>query len=456
MARSLRILAAALVGLTVVACESTTAASPSPNASASPLPTPAQTASPIAVPAEPTVVFFARIGLPPLAATVPGHGGGRNLPEDRIGNRISALWGAQQAPPDAFNVFAVTGRTSSGGQLETSVRIVGDLATVAFKVSSWGVTTEAAARALIQQLVYTVSEESGIRRVLIAEEGKPTTVIAGVAIDKPLTREDVAGYSFSGTKTSSIRGDGTQVAEDIVSWSVTNEQTPGLGRFAVDLRARGAVPGERLDPRFSARLERCDGCGGAEGKWWIILDLLDVPPTRNWSALGQQPTGGPIRAVSGPPVIDSLPQGLPNASFSIRVDDGRPWRVSVEPTGSGTARLYVDVGGRPSTVSESIAVYLPVPEQGAGDRATGCTCKISGAARVFEASVAWRVRDGNGREVSRGGATASRGTSQVWGVFETTFTIPPNIVGTPTLEVFRQSPLDGSDRDVVAIPLTLH
>ena len=200
----------------------------------------------------------------------------------------------------------------------------------------------------------------------------------------------------------------------------------------------------------------CDSCGGAEGKWWIILNLLDASPTTNWSTLGEQPTGGPIRAVSGPPVIDTRPQGLPYASFSIRIDDARPWRVAVEPTGAGTARVQVDVGGRPSTVSESIAVYVPVPEQGAGDRATGCTCQVSGAARVFEANVAWRVRDGNGREVSRGTTSASRGTSQVWGVFEVPITIPPNVVGTPTVEVFSVSPTDGSDRGLVAIPLTLH
>jgi len=417
---------------------------------------PAQTASAVAVPPEPTLVYFARVGLPPLAATALGHGGGRNLPEDRVGNRITALWETQQAPPDSFNAFALAGRTSSGGQLGTSVRIDGDLATVTFKVSGWGVTTGAAARALIQQLVYTVSEEAGIRRVLIAEEGRRTTVIAGVPIDTPLTREDVAGYSFSGTKTSSIDGDGTLVAEDILGWSVTNEQTPGLGRFAIDLRARGVVPGGHFVPRFNARLVSCDACGGAEGKWWIILSLPDAPPTTAGSALGRQPTAGPIRAVGGPPVIDSLPQGLRSASLSIRIDDARPWRVAIEPTGDGTARLYVDVGGRPSTVSESIAVYLPVPEQGAGDRATGCVCKISGAARVFEANVAWRMRDGNGRQVSRGTTTASQGTSQVWGIFETTVTIPPNVTGIPTLEVFWQSPKDGTDRDLVAIPLTLH
>jgi hypothetical protein len=413
-------------------------------------------ATPIAVPPEPTIVYFARIGLPPLAATALGHGGGRNRPEDRISNRVSALWETQQPSPASFNAFARSGRIGSGGQLGTSVRIDGDLATVTFTVGDWGAASESDARALIQQLVYTISEEPDIRRVRIGETGKPNAVIAGVTLDRPLTREDVAGYSFVGTKVSSIVGDGTQVAAEVVGWSVLNEQPPGLGRFAIDLRARGAVPGGRLDPRFKATLGPCAACGGADGKWWIDLALLDAAPPATPLTLGRQPTGGPIRAVSGPGVIDSYPQGLPYASFSIKIDDARPWRVAVEPTGNGTARLYVDVGGRPSTVNETVAVYIPVPEQGAGDRVTGCTCKISGAARVPEATVDWRVRDGDGHEVSHGSTMATRGTSPVWGLFETAVTIPQNVVGTPALEVYWVSPKDGSDQDRISIPLTLH
>ena len=77
-------------------------------------------------------------------------------------------------------------------------------------------------------------------------------------------------------------------------------------------------------------------------------------------------------------------------------------------------------------------------------------------ARVFEAAVAWRVRDGNGRDVATGHTTASRGTSALWGFFEATITLPPNVAGTPTLEVFWIGPQDGTELDVVRIPLTLH
>jgi len=81
---------------------------------------------------------------------------------------------------------------------------------------------------------------------------------------------------------------------------------------------------------------------------------------------------------------------------------------------------------------------------------------VRGAARVSEGKIRWRVRDGTGREVARGNAMASRGTGPVWGVFTTTITIPPAVEGQPTLEVFSLSSRDGSEQDLIRIPLTLH
>jgi len=443
----------------VAACEPTVPASASAVPSASPqtqVPTPAQTAMPVAVAPEPTLVYFARLGLPPLLASVPGHAGGPTGTEARISNRLSALWEVRQAPPDATNPFGAVGRSGASGALSTSIRIDGDLATITFDVASWGPATETAARALVQQIVYTATEEEGVRRVLLAQRGASKLVIAGVSFDAPLTREDVAGYSFLGTKTPMIVGDGTSVPSEVVSWTVVNEQTAGSGRLVVELRARDPAT-THFAPQFTVNLMRCDFCGGGEGKWWIALDLPDTARTTQAISLPAVSAPGPIRDLTGPPVVDSAPGLASHAHFVLRVDDARPWRASTDTTGPNTARVVIDVGGRPSTLNANIAVYLPVPDQGAGDRAAGCaSCRMLGAARVFEANVLWRVRDGTGREVSHGSTTASRGTSPVWGLFDTQFTIPPNVAGTPVLEVFWQSPRDGSDQDVVAIPLTLH
>jgi hypothetical protein len=387
---------------------------------------------------------------------VPGHAGGPTGTEFRIGNRLSALWEVRQPPANAANPFGAVGRSGGSGALSTSIRIDGDLARITFDVASWGVATEADARGLVQQIVYTATEEAGIRRVLLAQQGTSSLIIAGVSFDAPLTREDVTGYAFLGMKTPTIVGDGTTVPSEVVSWSVLNEQIAGLGRFIIELRARDPAT-TRFDPQFTVDLMRCDFCSGGEGKWWIALDLPDTARAGQAISLPPVSAPGPIRDLTGPPVVDSAPGLASHAHFVLRIDDARPWRASTESTGPNTARIVIDVGGRPSTLNTNIAVYSPVPDQGAGDRAAGCpSCRVLGAARVFEANVLWRVRDGTGRDVSHGSTTASRGTSPVWGLFDTQFTIPPNVAGPPVLEVFWQSPKDGSDQDVVAIPLTLH
>src|SRR5207248_3201420 len=55
-----------------------------------------------------------------------------------------------------------------------------------------------------------------------------------------------------------------------------------------------------------------------------------------------------------------------------------------------------------------------------------------------------------------GHAKASRGTGPVWGMFAATVTIPAGVAGQVSIEVFSLSPRDGSEQDVIRIPVTLH
>src|SRR5207247_1754723 len=184
---------AIIVASTVSASRATPSASPLSSATVATT-TPVQTASAIAVSPVPLVVYYARDGLPPFRASALGSVPSRNSVEDRIGARLSALWGAQPrfVPPDMSNPFAKSGRVGSHGQLGTEVRIDGDLATVTFDLpGGWGVTSATESRGLYQQLVYTITDDLEIRRALIKEKGKAEAVIGTLSITQPATREDV-------------------------------------------------------------------------------------------------------------------------------------------------------------------------------------------------------------------------------------------------------------------------
>lgn len=111
--------------------------------------------------------------MPPVAAHVDGAGNGASA-DARIGSRLAALFSSAAAPAGSFN-------TTLGVKARPGVvRVDGDLATIDFVVprGDWGIAGSAAIRAFIQQLVYTATEESGIRRVLITENGQRRSSVA--------------------------------------------------------------------------------------------------------------------------------------------------------------------------------------------------------------------------------------------------------------------------------------
>jgi len=114
------------------------------------------------------------------------------------------------------------------------------------------------------------------------------------------------------------------------------------------------------------------------------------------------------------------------------------------------------VGGDPRTTSDRISVTTPKP----GDRVPGGaqfaqSVRIAGAARVFEATVSWRVRDSAGKIVASSHFNASLGSSALWGTFDSGFAVPASVHGNITLEVYEVSPKDGSEQGLVQIPLSV-
>lgn len=138
-----------------------------------------------------SVAYFARDLDLPVAVFLEGAGIGAS-PEERIRSRLIALEnGPARFEPGAFNVVA-----TMRARLR-SVTIAGDLVTIDYLVpdDDWGVNGSAALRALVQQLVFTASEEPGIVRVMVTQNGQAGAIIGGegLVIDQPQTRAGLRG-----------------------------------------------------------------------------------------------------------------------------------------------------------------------------------------------------------------------------------------------------------------------
>jgi len=422
----------------------------SPTIPASATPSVAPTASPVQAPNVPTWVYFARDGLPPVGAYIDAHSSSAVLAsaEGRIGARISALsgFGSGSIPAGATNPMSLVAKPaptagSSQGSMGVFVSVQGDVAKVEFDLNpGWGVRGAAQSQALVQQLVYTITEEPGIRWALITEKGKPNAVIDQLVVDRPLSREDVFGYAAAGPSgaANSVASDGTSTPGVSLTTSYSVDSVaPGVARFVVTITGpQGAAP--EL-PSFTAYLDRTEEADF--GKAALYLQVGAEPNTN----LGlTRVDRSPLRAVRATRGFGS-PLAVGGAAFVLGLDDLRPWRVF---TLSNPTRIVVDIGGAPQSVSDRIAVYQLLPG------ATGTReMQIIGVARVFEASVSWRLKDTTGREVASGHFLASLGSSAVWGTFDTRIAIPASMTGPGTLELFEASPKDGTPQGVVQIPL---
>jgi immunoglobulin-like protein involved in spore germination len=406
-------------------------------------PTPAATGATVS-----TRVFFVRDQVPPVGGSVPGSGA--HIPVDSIVDRISAAHAApaSSVPAGASNPLALVGLRSDGTSV--SAKINGDTASVEFDLpSGWGVRGAAQTQALVQQLVYTITEEPGIRRALITEKGKPNAVIDQLVVDKPLSREDVFGYDDP-AKPDKIEDGGSGQTAEIADWRASvDEVAPGLGRFVLEFK-----PPATSTPSFVATLERpVQETVTADGKWIIRINMPD--------ALWNQPAGEafhccPTKLVGKTPIIQTEAYPLNSnpptngmyrgVGFAIILDDARPWRVF---TLTNPARIIVDIGGPTHSVSDRVAVYQPQP----GAEVTR-DLQLIGAGRTYEANVSWRLFDSTGRQVASGNFTGGS-SGPLWGAFDTRIAIPASVSGNVTLEVLEFSAKDGSPLGVTQIPLTV-
>src|SRR5947207_1971939 len=281
-------------------------------------------------------------------------------------------------------------------------------------------------------------------KIYLGRPGLPLS-IGDIKVDKPLAREDVLGYSLPAAvgADKAISQDGAPLTSS--TWSTTTETDGTVVRFIFETQSTGGNGGSF--PAFDISMAEARDDLQQFAKYALLVVVGAKAPPAQWTF--SQPTiddTTPLRA--------TLASNLPGLSMHwLILDDARPWRVYTQPA---LGRIVVEVGGDPRTTSDRISVKTPKP----GDRVPGGaqfaqSVRIAGAARVFEATVSWRVRDSAGKIVASSHFNASLGSSALWGTFDRGFAVPASVHGNITLEVYEVSPKDGSEQGLVQIPLSV-
>jgi hypothetical protein len=400
-------------------------------------PTPARTSDPSSVDRQ--RVYTWRDGLAPVSVHLEGVGT-QSTAAERISSRVSAL-------NNAVSGLGGTILLADPKQLYiTGVSISGDTATIDYSASI-PLTGSLATTAIAQQIVYTATEEPGIRRVLVTAKGKPMT-LDQIVWDRPLSRDDVSGY---GAWKDEV------VTEDQSRPCAPSCPSPSpavlSNNYSVDTFAAGVA-------RFVVQVD--------SGDWETFTvsgkaadDTKDL--TQSKYQLSIQVKG--TEKVPGLAVVDRSPLRTIRSAvkggvttYELALDDQRPWRVALL---KNPDRIIVDIGGFARSISETVAVYFPTPIAPQGpfvardQQSIARQFIVSGLSRTFEATTAWRVVDSARRVLASGTTTASRGTSAVWGTYQAAVQLPANVSGNVTLEVYWASPRDGADTGLVQIPLVV-
>ncbi len=115
----------------------------------------------------------------------------------------------------------------------------------------------------------------------------------------------------------------------------------------------------------------------------------------------------------------------------------------------GHVGLYEQPFGRNLNSVYEPVIWVTAP---LADQSITSPVKIRGNARVFEATVSFRLKDADGKILAQGFATALAGAPDR-GDFEAELKFTPSSAGKGQLEVFEESMKDGSDQNMVIIPV---
>jgi len=110
-----------------------------------------------------------------------------------------------------------------------------------------------------------------------------------------------------------------------------------------------------------------------------------------------------------------------------------------------------DLTVTPST-AQAAAITVDEPQP---DAKVNVPVTVKGTASVFEGTVQVAVKDAGGKTLCQTFATASEGAPGRGSFQARVFFPPPTIASDGTVEVFSESPKDGSVEDLVSVPVTV-
>lgn len=183
----MKLAAGLALALTLAACTAPVAQPTAP-----PTATPALTPSAVPSCCRWEVAFARDLGSP-VTVQLPGPVPAATV-DRRVQQRLQLLAsGPRSADGGAFNVLpGMTARLAT-------VTVSGDLATLDYSVpgEDWGLNGSATLRAFVQQVVFTATEEPGVGRVLVTQNGGRQAIVGGegLVISAPQTR---AGLGYDG------------------------------------------------------------------------------------------------------------------------------------------------------------------------------------------------------------------------------------------------------------------
>ena len=160
--------------------------------------------------------------------------------------------------------------------------------------------------------------------------------------------------------------------------------------------------------------------------------------------------GHGLRAITAGLAIGVLAAGCSSTSTSTSSSttssEQRSTTSSPETTAPGQTTTTA-----PKTISDSGLVKVTSPKPGAH---VTSPIEVAGSANVYEAALNADLVAPNGRIMATRNFMATAGTG-TWGTFSTEFGYPVGYVGPATLNVYSISPKDGSQVNLVSIPVVI-